>query len=83
MRSETSTELRLAARLHDGVGQVLSAALMRLEPLLRQGGSGAATAQVVSSLIEEAIEQTRSLTRDSLSPGAVSRGNLRGAAVAG
>jgi signal transduction histidine kinase len=68
VKSVSSTELHLAAQLHDGVGQVLSAALMRLEPLLRQGGSGAATARVVSSLIEEAIAQTRSLTRDLCPP---------------
>lgn len=68
MNAQTSTELHLAAQLHDGVGQVLSAALMRLEPLLRQGGSGAATAREVSGLIEEAIAQTRLLTRDLCPP---------------
>jgi signal transduction histidine kinase len=68
VRSNTSSEIRLAAQLHDGVGQVLSAALIRLEPLLKQGGAGGIAARLVSSLIEEAIEHTRSLTRDLCPP---------------
>jgi len=60
--------------LHDGVGQVLSAALIRLEPLLKQGGAGGVAARVVGSLIEEAIEHTRSLTRDLCPPVLYQRG---------
>jgi signal transduction histidine kinase len=65
---QTSSEIRLAAQLHDGIGQTLAAALMRLEPLQRQGGPGGATAHAVGSLIEEAINQIRSVTSDLCPP---------------
>lgn len=68
MEAQTSNEMRLAAQLHDGIGQVLAAALMRLEPLQRQGGAGGAAAHAVGSLIEEAITQIRSVTKDLCPP---------------
>jgi len=68
VETQTSSEIRLAAQLHDGIGQVLAAALMRLEPLQRQGGAGGAAAHAVGSLIEEAIAQIRSVTRDLCPP---------------
>jgi two-component system, chemotaxis family, CheB/CheR fusion protein len=68
VEAQTSNEIRLAAQLHDGIGQVLATALMRLKPLQRQGGAHGAAADAVGSLIEEAITQIRSFTRDLCPP---------------
>jgi signal transduction histidine kinase len=68
VEAHTASEIHLAGRLHDGIGQVLAAALMRLEPLQRQGGAAGDAAHAVSSLIEEAITQIRTVTRDLCPP---------------
>jgi len=69
VQAEERERRRLAAGLHDGVGQTLATARMRLQ-MLEEEAAGAALAEplaLVRRLVEEAVDHTRTLVFD-LSP---------------
>jgi PAS domain S-box-containing protein len=61
---------RIAAGLHDEVGQVLAVARAKLTQLIKAGASGDVPTQSaeICALVDRAIEQTRTLTFDLSSP---------------
>jgi len=59
---------RIAVHLHDDVGQTLTLAHIKLAQLVEEGGERAGALGEVKQLIQQAIEDTRSLTFELASP---------------
>lgn len=68
-QTEEEERRRIASALHDGLGQILTVAQLRLDEMVEShDASNLATAgRQIRSLLDEAVAQTRSLTMD-LSP---------------
>ncbi|MBD3378389.1 response regulator [candidate division KSB1 bacterium] len=74
--AENNERRRVATALHDGVQQLLSAALLNLGPLTQNFSSDISeTATKVKSLLNEAIEANRTLSYE-LSPAVLEYGGL-------
>ena len=67
LSTEEAERRRLAVLLHDGIGQVLAVAQIKLESLPGQGGDNSGALADIRELVAQAISQTRVLTTD-LSP---------------
>ena len=67
LSTEEAERRRLAVMLHDGIGQILAVAQIKLDSMPAQDGDFAAALADVRELVSQAISQTRSLTTD-LSP---------------